>query len=147
MGKPPLRVVGQDQARVATAETADQLSEQWSDEVLSCRSGLMRHQFKPYTAVHNKKLKYFYVVLRCPRCTTRKHFELDEHGRVLGRPWYSYPPGYLSKGTGRILGEAADVVRAKAVRRLFQVAVLTPKEAKEDNPRPSTLTLLQGGEQ
>lgn len=106
---------------------------------------MMRHSFGPWTAVHNKRYRYWFVTLRCPSCTCLKFYEMTENGHVLGKPWYKHPPGYLSK-RGRIAGEAQDVIRIKAVQRLFEVNTLSAntKDAREMMPRPVALQLLEG---
>lgn len=134
---PSLRIVAPNTpVRVASVEDVDEMSESWSDEVLACRSGFMSHNFGPYDAVLNKRYKYWRVTLRCPRCTTRKMYDMTIHGVVLNT-WYNHPPGYLSK-KGRILGEGKELVRVKAVERLFTKHVLNNDESKEDIPREST---------
>lgn len=128
--------------RYATVEEADQLSNSWTDEVLGCRSGILRHRWEPYTAIYNKEYRYTQVTVRCPRCTTRKRLEIDQYGRRLSKPRMSYPPGYLAKNVGRIIGDAQDWVTMKAVERLFDVTKLSAKESRESLPSPSAVRRL-----
>jgi hypothetical protein len=100
-------------------------------EFLECR--LYGHSWRPLTAHHNKQHKFLYVVQTCSRCATLRHQELSERGHVYAQ-WYSYVDGYLT-GSGRIIGEVRDALRALTLGRVYDVQTNSKLEARSSATR------------
>jgi hypothetical protein len=112
--KPPkLRLVEQEELDALDLKTVQDFADKLPDTYLDCRS--MQHRWTGHTAGRHEMGGY-HVVLRCTRCTTRKHQDLNDRGMVL-RTWYTYPDGYLTEGVGRLIGEARGVLRLTSVLR------------------------------
>lgn len=135
--------MGRQPVKVASVDDTDRLSDEWTDEILACRSGILTHMFEDYDSYHNKRFKFVRITLRCIRCNTLKSFELDEYGNRIGGSVYSYEPGYTSKGHGRILGDAKALVRRKAIERVIKPRELTAREAREDQVSPTLTKRLE----
>lgn len=82
------------------------------EEFLRCRTySHAWDQFYPddlYPPVYGWRLS-----LRCTRCTTERHDLIDFKGRVMGRR-YIYPPGYMQKGTPKVMFREALFTKLKA---------------------------------
>lgn len=104
---------------MTSPKQARQLARGWSDEVLECRT--LSHNWQPYRAVQNKRYKFYYIEHICARCKTVRWQEINFNGQVYAHG-YRYAEGYLTApGTGRLTGEARDILRLETVTRTFTV--------------------------
>lgn len=104
--------------KYASIEDVDELAQGWSDDTLVCRS--FGHSPDPLTFAYNEEEEYWLVVLRCRRCGFRRNQEVSaKTGNVFGR-WPNYPPGYLAKKKGRVLGPAKDYQRLITIMRVAE---------------------------
>lgn len=119
-GATSYRTAGEGVRAPSAADTSEveRQAKKWSTATLECRS--YGHLWRPSTAQHFPKLRYWYVVRKCGRCTTERHEELDEYGRVFSK-WYRYAEGYLTENLGRITGDGRGVLRLQTVLRTFKV--------------------------
>jgi hypothetical protein len=93
------------------------------ENFLQCRDYL--HAWKPYGARQNPD-RTFTSTLRCNRCTTLKNRTINRHGHVLSVT-YDYPEGYTIAGSGRLDGDARDMIRLRSIMR--QINVDTAEDA------------------
>lgn len=112
--------------RVASPDEVAELAQDWTDEILECRT--YGHKWTPHRAQHVKQYRYFYVIQLCERCTTTRHMEISESGGEVYDTWYEYPDGYLTKGLGRIAGDARGQLRLATVLRTFQVETVSGRK-------------------
>lgn len=113
---------------MADPEEVAEKAQDWSDEILECRT--YGHQWSPLKAQHVRQWRYFYIVQLCARCTTTRHMELSESGGEVFDSWYEYPDGYLTKGLGRIAGDARGQLRLATVMRTFKIEDLGGHKAR-----------------
>lgn len=84
------------------------------DEFLQCRE--LGHNMLPFGIPGMYRDGGFQRVLRCNRCKTERHFEIDNRGLVVSSS-YDHPDGYLMAGLGRIVGEGRGVLRLASIAR------------------------------
>lgn len=80
----------------------------------------MGHNWRPHTAGRFKD-GGFERILRCVRCKTERHQNLDSRGTPLSSK-YVHPEGYLNKGMGRIVGEGRGILRLESIKRIVNKA-------------------------
>lgn len=102
-------------------EVADFAAE-LKETFLYCRE--LNHNWRPYTAGKRRAKDGggFVRTLRCVRCKTLKHQEIDARG-MIERSHYEHPEGYLHKGMGRIVGEGRGMLRLESLKRLTSKSV------------------------
>lgn len=99
------------------------LAKDMPDAFLQCRD--LGHNWRAQSAAEApakaRKAGVFYErTLVCPRCDTQRHQQLSRRGQVVSNS-YSYPQGYETpQGTGRIAGEARDVLRITGILRVVK---------------------------
>jgi hypothetical protein len=110
-----------EQGAYADMKTVKQLAAQMPSEHLQCRK--YGHSWKPLeveelSAADKRKLKAAYAeTLKCSVCGTGRSQLLTKKGE-LRRNSYQYAKGYQTpKGTGRLSGEARDVLRVTDILR------------------------------
>jgi hypothetical protein len=96
----------------ASPEDVEGQIEHWSSGVVMCRT--YGHLWQPKSATWNPRWRIYFTEQQCPRCGCVRNSELTEHGAQLAT-WITYAEGYLTKGMGRVVGDARDVVRLAAV--------------------------------
>ena len=104
--------------RWASLDDVERLADQWDPRVLECRT--YGHHWQPSQATFNTKYRYYRVVQICPSCTSERIMELDSRGHIV-KLKIDYADGYLSKHTGRIVGEGRDILRLATVTRTFDL--------------------------
>lgn len=97
----------------ATPTEAARAADQWTQEILECRTLL--HAWRARSATYSKRYRYYARTLECDRCGTLKHQELDQDGYITAS-WYSYPAGYLSD-LGRMTAQDNAVLRKASLDR------------------------------
>jgi hypothetical protein len=101
------------------------LAKDMPDSFIQCRD--LGHNWRPQTANETsakaRKAGVFYErILVCPRCETQRFQQLSRRGEVI-RNSYTYPQGYETpSGTGRIVGQARDVLRITGLLRIVKGA-------------------------
>jgi hypothetical protein len=115
--------------RLASAQDVAELAQDWTDEILECRT--YGHKWTPHRAQHVKQYRYFYVIQLCPRCLTTRHMEISEAGGEVFDTWYEYPDGYLTKGLGRITGDARGQLRLATVLRTFKIETVGVRKTRD----------------
>jgi hypothetical protein len=99
-------------AQFASADDIEQHVEHWSTGVVMCRT--YGHVWQPQGATWNPRYRIYFTSQVCPRCQCVRNSEVNERGHVLAS-WINYADGYLTKGLGRVAGDARDVVRLAAI--------------------------------
>jgi hypothetical protein len=97
----------------ATPTEAARAADQWTQEVLECRT--LQHAWQSRSASYSKRYRYYSRTLACTRCGTLKHQELDQEGYITAS-WYSYPKDYLSD-LGRMTSQDNAVLRKASLDR------------------------------
>lgn len=87
------------------------------EKFLLCRE--LQHNWLPFGTPAMFRDGGYQRVLRCNRCKTERHMELDAFGMVI-RSYYEHPEGYLAEGLGRIVGESRGVLRLASLTRLIE---------------------------
>ena len=123
----PSRQTRRSSVKFAEVDEVATQAETWSDEVLNCRT--YNHNWVPSQAAWEEGGSILHVVHSCERCTTQKHMEMSQSGHVYNQ-WYEYADGYLSKGLGRIAGDARDLLRITSVTRTFDLKMPKKPRAK-----------------
>jgi hypothetical protein len=101
----------------ATPEDALEVSGEWSNEWLECRT--YGHTWKPQAATYTKDRKAIATTQLCPRCECERHALLDARTGWVISSRIDYPDGYLLKGVGRMTGDAKGALRLSLVTREF----------------------------
>jgi hypothetical protein len=83
---------------------------------LQCRD--FGHSWRPYTAVWDSDYNVYRTALRCTRCHTTRHRDINRRGEQLSNR-YDYADGYIIKGSGRLTGEDRDTLRLTSLEQLL----------------------------
>lgn len=95
----------------------DSLLESLPTQYLQCRS--FGHSWRPANAGYNQADKVFEQSLKCTRCTATRSFTVSpSSGAYTSRTPYTYPDGYVVKGTGRMRTEDNNAIRLAQMMRL-----------------------------
>lgn len=113
-----LRAVAQeeldDHPREADIDDVREFAASLPERYLHCRE--MGHNWRPFSAGRYKD-GGFERVLRCTRCRTKRRQGIDGRGMIMASS-YEHPPGYLSDGMGRIVGEGRGALRLESIQRI-----------------------------
>lgn len=84
-------------------------------EFVMCRDLL--HAWRYFDVIHKKEEKHYEEILRCARCGTLKHRFIGYNGGFAKSSKYTYPAGYVVKGSGRATAETRAKVRIVALQQ------------------------------
>lgn len=98
------------------------------DGFVACRAG-RRHDWKPSTAIENKRYRYWTIWERCSNCHSERWCERSARTFALTKDWeIVYVEGYLAPaGSGPIAGQAHDLVYREHIKRNFTSVRTTTK--------------------
>lgn len=114
--------------RYATPAEVREMLENQPDSWIECRGN--RHPFEPSNATSFGSYGILRTVEVCANCTAVKTTEMTLSGKVLTRRIKYVHPEYLSK-TGKIAGDARDMVRLVRTQKAFKVKPGTVAEGRK----------------
>lgn len=99
------------------------------DTFVKCRS--YGHGWDEFAPVDMDRPVYGWrLSLRCVRCATERHDNIDFKGQVMGR-YYRYPDGYQQKGVPKVVFREALFSKLRArLEKANQIGEDIPEPAK-----------------